>query len=247
MLGVVAAFPVEVGALLARRRWERREEGGVRLYRQSEGGLLVAVAGMGREGAERAVRLLAGYRPTGLLSTGFAVALDRTLSPGTVVVPERVSSLDGDGLRPGLALGADPLLLEVCRRAPGATLQVVSEGVTVPRVLVSPEEKRRLGRLTGAAIADMESFWTGALAAAMGIPFLAVRAVFDTPYDALPPVLGRPLRGAPGWATLRWALPRPLWWPRLWRWWGVARRARTALGEAIAALAVAWEGRRGAA
>jgi nucleoside phosphorylase len=57
---------------------------------------LVALSGMGAERAHAAGELLLSEGATGLLSWGFAAALDDSVKPGTVIVPERVISATGE-------------------------------------------------------------------------------------------------------------------------------------------------------
>ena len=82
----------------------------------------------------------------------------------------------------------DPALLAIAREAAGEAKLVWSEGpvATVTRVLCRADEKRALAVASGAIAVDMESAAIAQAAAAVGVPFLLVRAVSDRVGDDLP-------------------------------------------------------------
>lgn len=96
----------------------------------------------------------------------------------------------GGGLSPQLRLGeivvarnfSDPVLLEAIAGlgAHAGTL------ITAKEVIETVEQKRDLGRHTGAIVVDMETAAIHRLCAARGIPMLAVRAISDTADQDLP-------------------------------------------------------------
>ncbi|MFN3973750.1 MAG: hypothetical protein ACK4K2_00500 [Dehalococcoidia bacterium] len=251
MLAVVSALETEIRRVLdLLPHWEQWEEGEVQFYRSPEHRLLLCLSGMGRSGVEPAIRALVRHRPRLLVSTGFVAALEEGLRPGVLVAPEQVYLLEAGGggvIRVGPALEVDALWLAFCQHALGSSLRVVPGAITVEQVLVAPQEKRRLGLATHAAIADMESYWVGLVARAAGIPFVVVRVVVDTVHHTLPPFLKGYKGGSLERAVLRWALTRPGWWPRLWRLREAVARAQNRLGRGILALAAAWEAQREAA
>jgi hypothetical protein len=59
---------------------------------------------------------------------------------------------------------------------------VLGKGVTVPEV----SNKHRLTALIKADVCEMEDYWIGNMAGARGIPFLAVRVIYDEWGEALP-------------------------------------------------------------
>ena len=111
--------------------------------------------------------LLAGvpYRPSMVLSAGFS---------GAVV--------------PGLGVGDLILASEVCDAAGACrpTTWPVGETsfrrgriLTVPNLIGSPEEKRRLGAQSGAVAVDMETAVVARLCTAAGVPFGCLRVISD--------------------------------------------------------------------
>ena len=58
--------------------------------------------------------------------------------------------------------------------------------LTSARAIETPAEKAAAFRDTGAAAVDMESAAVAEVAAAHGLPFIAVRVIVDTAGDALP-------------------------------------------------------------
>lgn len=61
--------------------------------------------------------------------------------------------------------------------------------LTSVRALGTVADKSAAFRVTGAGAVDMESFAVAEVAAAHGLPFIAVRVIVDTAGDELPPAL----------------------------------------------------------
>jgi adenosylhomocysteine nucleosidase len=134
----------------------------------------VAIAGGTIEGAIEAARRLIAARPSGVISFGLAAGLDPALPAGTLVVAD---AIDADNRR----LLTDPAL---SARLGGSTGHLC---LGVGHVLMTAAEKQSLGKLTGAAIADMESGALATAAAAAGVPFAVLRAICDPAGRDLPP------------------------------------------------------------
>jgi adenosylhomocysteine nucleosidase len=135
--------------------------------------VLLLETGVGAASMERALTwLLAGpriddvpYRPTLVVSAGFSGALASGLHVGDLIVAENVC--DGDG---------------VCRPATWPIAVVSYQRgrlLTVPNIVGSPEEKRRLAERSGAVAVDMETGVVADLCAAAGVPFGCLRAISD--------------------------------------------------------------------
>ena len=134
----------------------------------------VAIGGGSAEGAAAAARRLVQAGATGLVSFGLAGGLDAALPAGTVVVANAVSA-EGHVWRTDAALSS---------RLGGSTGHLC---LGLDHVVAAQADKRRLGRETGAALADMESAAVAAVAAAAGLPFAVLRAICDPAGRALPP------------------------------------------------------------
>lgn len=128
----------------------------------------VVHCGVGPEAAARAVaKLLTAHRPRMVIATGFAGALDPTLTLGALVLGANVSA---------------PALLE---RAQQSAVRVgVLTSVALP--VDSPAAKRALAAVTGATAVDMETAAISAACVRAGVPLLAVRAISDLASDPLP-------------------------------------------------------------
>ena len=155
-------------------------------------GWRVATGGGTAEGAAAAARRLIKDGVAGIVSFGLAGGLDPALPVGALIVAGSV--LTGSRLWPtDGGLNA---------RLGGASAHVC---LGLDHIAASSEEKLRLGRETGAALADMESGAVAMEAGRAGMPFAVIRAVCDSASRSLPPaaLVGLDAQG-------RIALPRVL-------------------------------------
>lgn len=161
-----------------------------------------------------------------LVSFGIAGALSPDLKPGDIILSTEVVDddrrwLTSDSLRSSIAelvaqIGAieGPVL--------GAQL-----------VLATQDDKRRAWQETGAIAVDTESVVVARAGAALGIPFIVLRAIADTATRDLPPAALLPLKhdGNPDIGqVLASVMRRPRQLPSLF---GVAREARQALAALV--------------
>jgi adenosylhomocysteine nucleosidase len=178
--GVVAALAAEARALSPSMR-----RGGPKTcseFSLLHNGTLLAVSGIGCPAAEAAARALVAAQVSALMTFGLAGALDPALAAGTVVLPGELISRDG----------ARFVTCKAWRERVAASLGfAVSTGtlLTSARPIETPAEKAAAFRDTGAAAVDMESAAVAEVAAAHGLPFIAVRVIVDTARDALPPAV----------------------------------------------------------
>ena len=187
---------------------------------------LSAVVGAGNHRRTVAIVEEAATRAECLVSFGIAGALAPSLKPGDIVLSTEVidddrSWLSSERLRPqisdlALELGAieGPVL--------GAQL-----------VIATKADKRRAWQQTGAIAVDLESIVVARAAAALGIPFVVLRAIADPASRELPPAALVPLAddGKPALAqVLASVMRRPQQLPTLL---GVAREARQALAALV--------------
>jgi adenosylhomocysteine nucleosidase len=153
-------------------------------------GTLLAVSGMGGALAALAARNLVDAGVAALMSFGLAGGLDPTLSAGTVVLPDAVISRAGarfstsTGWREQLSAA-----IAKQRRVAGGTL------LTSLAAISAVKDKAAAFRETGAVAVDMESFSVAEVAAAHGLPFIAVRVIVDTAADVLPRAIMAASRG----------------------------------------------------
>ena len=164
----------------------RRELAG--LTASSARGVDVAVTGIGRTAAGRAAALLTRTpRPrSGMLSLGFAGALDPRLRAGDVVVASSFVPA-GPPAPPG-PLG--PSAAAALVRGAGGPA-AAGALLTVDRPLLRAAEKRRARSETGASAVDMEGAWIAETARAHGVPVLSLRAIIDEAAFELPAFVAR--------------------------------------------------------
>src|ERR1700719_3482130 len=115
-----------------------------------------------------------------LMSFGLAGGLDPLLGAGTVVLPSEVV------LRGGARFLTSTAWREQIERAIGRQ-RPVAGGVllTSPQPIDAVADKAAAFPETGAAAGDMESAGVAEVAAAHGLPFIAVRVIVDTAADVL--------------------------------------------------------------
>lgn len=144
-------------------------------------GTLLAISGMGGAAARSAADTLIDAGVRALASWGMAGGLDPTLAPGTVCLPEEVTTPDGKPLR----------TTDYWRERLGCALsgrEAVHRGrlLTVGSPVGSPADKAALHAQTGAVAVDMESAAVAEVARGRGLPFIAVRVIVDGAHDVLP-------------------------------------------------------------
>lgn len=121
----------------------------------------------------------------GILSFGIAAGLDPGLRAGAIVVASGV-------LADGRAFSADRPWSEVLRHLCAPAVDGALYGQDEP--VMTPAEKARIYRETGAVVLDMESHLVARIAAERGVPFAVVRAVSDDAEHAVPPIAMEGLR-----------------------------------------------------
>lgn len=143
--------------------------------------------GMGAVASAEAFHRALRLNISGAVSFGFAGALRRELSCGTLLLPRGVQS------SAGRRLDTDPRWHE---RVLSALLQSgmsadVRDIAQTEQILDGARSKTAVARDTLAAAVDMESSSLGEQARAHGIPFLVLRVVLDELEDQLPACLGQ--------------------------------------------------------
>ncbi len=152
----------------------------------------IGISGARPDRAEAEARRLVAEGCRVLLSWGVAGGLDPALAPGDLVIPAEVVAEDG---------GSWPASLELrAAVATGIPSPFRGEGqgggkyiLGLDRMVLSAAEKADLYKRTGAVAIDMESHRVALVAAAAGLPVLAVRAIGDPAGRALPALAARAL------------------------------------------------------
>ena len=146
--------------------------------------------GMGPERATQAVLWLGQhYRLAGVLSVGFAGALQADLRPGDAILVTNIlaagersrhaSRAVGRGIRP------DARLAHIAAMAVAQAAVVSHTGtlLSTTAVVAQAAAKQDLGQQSGALAVDMESYGIGQAAAQSHIPFAVLRTIFDTSHE----------------------------------------------------------------
>jgi len=202
LIAIVAAIEREVWPMV--KDWPRREANFAgRWYRFFEqAGTAVVCGGIGSEAARRATEaVIELYRPTLVVSAGFAGGLDPALAVGDALRPRHI--LNGaDGSRTDSGSGQGVL-------------------ISFPHV-ASPEQKAKLRQAYGAQAVDMEASAVAQSAQAHQVKFMACKVISDTSSSRLAPF--ERFVGPDG----KFRLLRFLGYVavRPWLWWKVKRSAR---------------------
>lgn len=174
MLGIVVSLPRELRSLT-------RQRIPVGTWRAIADNTLVALSGVGRERAYTAGAVLISQGVTALLSWGCAAALDDSVPPGCLILPERIIGANGEIHR------VNAEWHQRLYRALGSKHPVRTEPlVESDAIMKTAAEKRALAAQTNAAATDMESAAQAQLAKDYGLPFIAIRAIVDTPSTDIP-------------------------------------------------------------
>jgi adenosylhomocysteine nucleosidase len=178
-VGIVAALSMEVGVLTdGLNRVRKYQAATLPIIEGEHNGKIVAIAiaGPGRTAARRATELLiAGHRPSWIISAGFAGALNPALNRNDLALPDDIIDLE-DGQFPVTrpeSLGAG------IRHITGRLL-------TVDRLILDSAEKTELHQSHGADMVDMESSAVAAICGEKLIRFLSVRVISDDARTDLP-------------------------------------------------------------
>ena len=185
--------------------------------------------GMGPERAAQAVLWLGQhYQLAGVLSVGFAGALQAELRPGDALLVTNICAQDDVACAASPAAGrgirTDARLAHIAAMAVAQAAVVSHAGtlLSTTAVVAQAAVKQELGQHSGALAVDMESYSVGQMAAQRHIPFAVLRTIFDTAAETLSlPVTTcttadgslRPLRLVGCLACQPWlVLQLPHWW-----------------------------------
>ena len=194
-----------------------------------EGGGMLTVSGIGAKRAQIAAKALLEQGAMALVSWGTAGGLIRELSPGCLVLPRTILTVERS------VLSADPLWHErLWDRLKGKIDLQVGSLAESASVLVNRKGKEALFFRTDAIAVDMESAAVATVAGQAGVPFIAIRAISDTVDASLPLTalrafdkFGRLNRGV----LLRGLMQHP---EEIWAWLRLNRQLRVALSTLVA-------------
>src|SRR5256714_1340147 len=185
--------------------------------------------GMGPERAAQAVLWLGQhYQLTGVLSVGFAGALQAELRPGDALLVTHILAQDdvacttsraaGSGIRPDARLAH----IAAMAVAQAAVMSHTGTLLSTTAVVAQAAAKQALGQHSGALAVDMESYSVGQMAAQSHVPFAVLRTIFDTAHEhvSLPVVACTTADGSLQSLRLVGCLAcRPWLWLQLPHWW----------------------------
>ena len=173
-LGIVVALNLEARCL---GKNPKEVEGFLHL----SGGTAAKISGVGSGGAQLAAELLAKKGARSLLSWGCAGGLHAGLSPGSLIIPKKVLSVDR------ASFSVDSVWHHrLCTRLGGYLDLHTGPLIQNPTALNTPTDKIASFKRTGAIAVDMESAAVAEVAKQKALPFLAIRAIVDPVSMTLP-------------------------------------------------------------
>ncbi len=180
MIAVLASMEREISAV-AKLRSVENYPGGVRFV----------ITGVGRQKVEASLAAMDEWenKPTGIISLGYAAALEEGLEPGDLVIADLLQATGEESF-----FQADPDLLAQVRRVTEGVQPHrcrVGSSVTIHGVATSRAEKRLVAAMTSASIANMEDYWVARWAFERGIPYVSVRSVLDTLSQEVPEFISK--------------------------------------------------------
>lgn len=203
LLALLAALPLEVRPFLRQNRARRLAGAGMPAWEfglgEGRGGL--ALTGMGEEAAgEAAQKAVALWQPRILISLGFGGALLPGLAPGDLVLGDSFRHYDpATGKLEEVAAPAPPRPLPdlVARLQAGGLPAGTGSFVTTPGIIHKGRQGEPLRRLTHPVL-DLESSALAGVAAAIPVPFLALRVITDAAGEEMPDFLIQGYEPGPG-------------------------------------------------
>jgi adenosylhomocysteine nucleosidase len=149
--------------------------------------------GIGPERAAQAVLWLGQhFQLAGVLSVGFAGALQAELRPGDALLITRLLAHDDVARSASPAAGSDirpdARLAHIAAMAIAQAAVVSHTGtlLSTTAVVAQAAAKQALGQHSGALAVDMESYSIGQIATQHHIPFAVLRTVFDASHENVP-------------------------------------------------------------
>ena len=196
-------------------------------------GVRVIVTGMGAAAARESAVDATAQGAAGLISWGFAGALDPTIGAGQTVIPDRIQTALGEEHDVDVAWAATFRERLAERNLIAGTL------IEVERPLLRPADKKK-ARAFGALACDMESAAIQAVARENGVPFVGLRTIVDEQRDTLAPQVTALTddRGRLLLHRLPALIACPSAWPSIAKMTIRYGRARRAMEELVATLAV---------
>jgi adenosylhomocysteine nucleosidase len=178
-VGIVAALPLELGFFVDRLKRVRKYKSAASTIVEGEfDGKVVAVvySGVGRSAARDATQILiAGHRPSLIVSAGFAGGLDPDLTRGKVVIPREIVDLDGN------RFPVEPMDSES-----SPTDSSPFSLLTVDSIARTAAEKAELRANFRADLIDMETSAVAAVCGDQGKRFISIRVISDDAAAELP-------------------------------------------------------------
>jgi adenosylhomocysteine nucleosidase len=180
IIGIVVALPEELATLSIAfpSAGTLKKGAGQRVYEH----VMIAYSGVGSGNARLAAQWLSENGANCLMSWGCAAALDSTLKAGDLVITDTI--VTAQNYKIAVKTAQSDALIDTFSAHLPARYGTIAES---EKIIASSFDKNNLFLQTRAIALDMESGTIAREAQALGLPFLAVRAIADTAAMTLPP------------------------------------------------------------
>ncbi len=174
MLGIIVPLPAECRSLC---RHKVRIGDALSLAP----GISVRISGMGPQRAVAAAQALKDEGANAILNWGCAAALEDTLQPGQLLLPETLITTEGK------TVAVDGNWRARIQDILTDAFSILSQPLTASNdIVATPASKQSLRAATGAIAVDMESAALACWAEEQNIPFVTLRAVADHANSGIP-------------------------------------------------------------
>lgn len=214
MLAVVADLRQDIAGFLRIGRFRESErEGGLRFYSSdSLPHIVAATGGFSEDEADRGVgELISRFSPYTIVSAGLATSTRDGLSPGDIILCDRILSVNGPAYSwrksDAPEIETDSVLIERIRSWLTATDIEFEVGgcLTVPQFVAKPPMKEWLGETFSAAAMGMDGYSVAAAVREIRprLRCVPVRVIMDTVEQDVSPRMFENLRHPPARRILR--------------------------------------------
>jgi len=148
--------------------------------------IALLITGMGKKNVQNQLTLyLNQYPATYIISIGVSGAIIEELQFADIIIQPIIYSITEPEQQNHISISTDFIQKAVSVLAEKNILFSQKNGLTVDRVIATPDEKAKL-KLYPVSLIDMESYTVAIIAQKFDVPLISIRLILDTMNDRLP-------------------------------------------------------------